>query len=37
MNLIFLLCIPLVPMIIVTIYAVVDYRKRTKNTELETA
>jgi heme/copper-type cytochrome/quinol oxidase subunit 2 len=37
MNLIILLCIPLVPAIIVTIYAVVDYRKRTKNTEPETA
>jgi hypothetical protein len=37
MNLIILLCIPLVPAIIVTICAVVDYRKRTKNTEPETA
>ena len=37
MNLIILLCIPLVPAIIVTIMAVVDYRKETKQNEQETA
>jgi hypothetical protein len=37
MNLIILLCIPLVPAIIVTIYAVVTNRKETKHTEPETA
>ena len=37
MNLIILLCIPLVPAIIVTICAVVDYRKRNKHAEPETA
>ena len=33
MNLIILLCMPLVPMIIVTIYAVVTNRKDHKHTE----
>jgi ABC-type transport system involved in cytochrome bd biosynthesis fused ATPase/permease subunit len=33
MNLIILLCMPLVPMIIVTIYAVVTNRKDHKYTE----
>jgi uncharacterized membrane protein YdjX (TVP38/TMEM64 family) len=33
MNLIILLCIPLVPAIIVTIYAVVTNRKDHKHTE----
>jgi hypothetical protein len=33
MNLIILLCMPLVPAIIVTIYAVVTYRKETRHTE----
>ena len=33
MNLIILLCIPLVPAIIVTVCAVVDNRKRTEHTE----
>jgi hypothetical protein len=33
MNLIILLCMPLIPAIIVTICAVVDYRKRTKHTD----
>ena len=33
MNLIILLCIPLVPAIIVTIYAVVTNKKRTEHTE----
>ena len=37
MNLIILLCMPLVPAIIVTICAVVDYKKRTKHNEPETA
>jgi len=37
MNLIILLCIPLVPGIIVTIYAVVTNRKANKETELKTA
>ena len=37
MNLIILLCIPLVPMIIVTIYAVVTNRKDNKQTEPKTA
>jgi uncharacterized membrane protein YdjX (TVP38/TMEM64 family) len=33
MNLIILLCIPLVPAIIVTIYAVVTNKKENKDTE----
>ena len=33
MNLIILLCMPLLPMIVVTIYAVVTNRKRTEHTE----
>ena len=37
MNLIILLCIPLVPAIIITIYAVVTNRKETRHTEPETA
>jgi hypothetical protein len=37
MNLIILLCIPLVPAIIITIYAVVTNKKETKHTEPETA
>jgi len=37
MNLIILLCMPLVPAIIVTIYAVVTNRKANKDTEPETA
>ena len=37
MNLIILLCIPLVPAIIVTIYAVVTDKKDTKQHEQETA
>ena len=37
MELIILLCIPLVPAIIVTIYAVVTNKKRPKHTEPETA
>ena len=37
MNLIILLCIPLVPAIIVTIYAVVTNRQEHKHTEPETA
>ena len=37
MNLIILLCIPLVPAIIVTIYAVVTDKKETKDTEQKTA
>jgi hypothetical protein len=37
MNLIILLCIPLVPAIIVTICAVVDNRKANKHTEPKTA
>jgi hypothetical protein len=37
MNLIILLCIPLVPAIIVTICAVVDYRKEAKQHEQKTA
>ena len=37
MNLIILLCIPLVPAIIVTIYAVVTDKKRNKHTGPETA
>jgi hypothetical protein len=36
MNLIILLCIPLVPAIIVTIYAVVSNKKITKQAEQET-
>ena len=37
MNLIILLCMPLVPAIIVTIYAVVTNKKANKDTEPETA
>jgi uncharacterized membrane protein YdjX (TVP38/TMEM64 family) len=37
MNLIILLCVPLVPAIIVTIYAVVTNRKANKDTEPKTA
>ena len=37
MNLIILLCIPLVPAIIITIYAVVTNRKETRHTDPETA
>ena len=37
MNLIILLCIPLVPAIIVTIYAVVTNRKKYTHTEPKTA
>ena len=37
MNLIILLCMPLIPAILVTIFAVVDYRKRTKHTDPTTA
>jgi hypothetical protein len=37
MNLIILLCMPLIPAIIVTICAVLDNRKRTKHDEPETA
>jgi uncharacterized membrane protein YdjX (TVP38/TMEM64 family) len=37
MNLIILLCIPLVPAIIVTIYAVVTNTKETKQSEPRTA
>jgi hypothetical protein len=37
MNLIILLCIPLVPAIIVTICAVVDNKKRNKRTDPKTA
>ena len=36
MNLIILLCMPLVPMIIVTIYAVVTNRKDNRHTEPKT-
>jgi len=37
MNLIILLCIPLVPAIIVTIYAVVTNKKEIRHTEPKTA
>ena len=37
MNLIILLCMPLVPMIIVTIYAAATNRKDNKQTEPKTA
>jgi uncharacterized membrane protein YdjX (TVP38/TMEM64 family) len=37
MNLIILLCMPLIPAIIVTIYAVVTNKKANKETEQETA
>jgi hypothetical protein len=37
MNLIILLCMPLIPAIIVTIMAVVDNKRRTKQNEQETA
>jgi len=37
MNLIILLCIPLVPAIIVTIYAVVTNKKESEHTEPKTA
>jgi len=37
MNLIILLCIPLIPAIIVTIYAVVTNKKANKDTEPKTA
>jgi hypothetical protein len=36
MNLSILLCMPLIPAIIVTIFAVVDNKKRTKQAEQET-
>jgi hypothetical protein len=36
MNLIILLCMPLIPAIIVTICAVVDNKKMTKQAEQET-
>jgi len=37
MNLIILLCMPLIPAIIVTIYAVAYGREKDKNTEPKTA
>jgi len=37
MNLIILLCMPLIPAIIVTIYAVVTNRKETRHAEPKTA
>ena len=37
MGLIILLCIPLVPAIIITIYAVVTYGKKTKPSEPKTS
>jgi len=35
MNLIILLCIPLIPMIIVTIYSVVTFGKKSEQTETD--
>ena len=37
MNLIILLCIPLVPALIVTIYLMVSIKKETRHNEPETA